>query len=321
MAFSAWKLPAGGGMINKDELNLIVPQQRRRQEKVVVVMGATGTGKSRLSVDLATRFCGEVINSDKMQVYKGLDVATNKSTAADRRGVPHHLIGIIDDPDADFTAADFVRRASVAAEEISRRGRLPIIAGGSNSFVEALIVGDRQFRSRYECCFLWVDVSAPALHSFVSERVDRMVAGGLVEEAAEFFNPSGDYSRGIRRTIGVPELHEFFKNRPFVGGEAAGADLLEAAIDEIKKNTCKLTHRQLGKIWRLREKLAGRRMHRLDATGVFLNGGGGGEAVEAWEKMVVGPSTRILARFLVSEDEEEDAHSPPVTADQAYILT
>ncbi|EYU45613.1 hypothetical protein MIMGU_mgv1a022025mg, partial [Erythranthe guttata] len=293
--------------------------QRRRQEKVVVVMGATGTGKSRLSVDLATRFYGEVINSDKMQVYKGLDVATNKSTAADRRGVPHHLLGIVDDPDAAFTAAEFVRRSSMAAEEISGRGRLPIIAGGSNSLVEALTVADRQFRSRYECCFLWVYVSAPVLHSVVSERVDRMVAGGLVEEAAEFFNPSGDYSRGIRRAIGVPELHEFFKNGPFVGGEAAGADLLEAAIVEIKENTCKLTRRQLGKIWRLREKLAGRRMHRLDATGVFLNRGG--EAVEAWEKMVVGPSTRILARFLISEDEEEDAHSQPVTVDQAYILT
>ncbi|KAL7081032.1 hypothetical protein ACP275_14G014500 [Erythranthe tilingii] len=260
-------------MINKDELNLIVPQQRRRQEKVVVVMGATGTGKSRLSVDLAT-------------------------------------VG----------AKYLTRKCTYRKQEISRRGRLPIIAGGSNSFVEALTVGDRRFRSRYECCFLWVDVSALALHSFVSERVDRMVAGGLVEEAAEFFNPSGDYSRGIRRTIGVPELHEFFKNGPFVDGEAAGADhLLEAAIDEIKENTCKLTHCQLGKIWRLMEKLDGRRMHRLDATGVFLNSGG--EAVEAWEKMVVGPSTRILARFLVSEDEEEDAHSSPVSTDQAYMLT
>ncbi|KAL7123915.1 hypothetical protein ABFS83_14G014100 [Erythranthe nasuta] len=273
------ELPAGGGMINKDELNLIVRQQRRRQEKVVVVMGATGTGKSRLSVDLGTRFRGEFINSDKMQVYKGLDVATNKSTAAERRRVPHHLLGIID---ADFTAAEFVRRASMEAEEISRRGHLPIIAGGSNSFAEALTVGDRRSRSRYECCFLWVDVSVPALHSFVSERVDRMVAGGLVEEAAEFLNPGGDYSSGIRRTIGVPELHEFFKNGPFVDGKAAGADLLEAAIDEIKENTCKLSHRQLGKIWRLKQKLGGRRMHRLDATGVFLNPGAAA-AAKRWK--------------------------------------
>ncbi|XWS69443.1 hypothetical protein CRYUN_Cryun04dG0179500 [Craigia yunnanensis] len=65
-------------------------------------MGATSTGKSKLSIDLATRFNGEVNNSDKIQVYKGLDIITNKVTVEESRGVPHHLLGMVDDPEADF---------------------------------------------------------------------------------------------------------------------------------------------------------------------------------------------------------------------------
>jgi len=64
------------------------------RKKVVFIMGATGTGKSRLSVDLATHFQGEIINSDKMQVYKGLEIVTNKITQTEKQGVRHYLLGI-----------------------------------------------------------------------------------------------------------------------------------------------------------------------------------------------------------------------------------
>ncbi|KAL0348796.1 UNVERIFIED_CONTAM: Adenylate isopentenyltransferase 5, chloroplastic [Sesamum angustifolium] len=282
-----------GGLINMDQL--ILPRHRRK-DKVVVVMGATGTGKSRLSIDLATRFDAEVINSDKMQVYKGLNIATNKVTEEECGGVPHHLLGIID-PDADFWAHDFVYHASLAADAITNRGRLPIIAGGSNSCIKALVNDDIEFRSRYECCFLWVDVSMPVLHSFVSKRVDQMVGAGLVEESREFFKPDGDYTRGIRRAIGVPEMDEFFRHQRVVD-EATRARLLQAAIDQIKANNCKLACRQLQNILRLVEQLEWR-MHRLDATEAFLKRGE--DANEAWERLVAGPSTRIVGRFLCEE--------------------
>uniref|UniRef100_J3MJF2 Adenylate isopentenyltransferase n=1 Tax=Oryza brachyantha TaxID=4533 RepID=J3MJF2_ORYBR len=93
------------------------------KHKAVVVMGATGTGKTRLAVDLALRFGGEVINSDKMQVYRGLDVATNKVTAEECAGVPHHLIGVAH-PDEEFTAEDFRREASRAAGARAKIQRL-----------------------------------------------------------------------------------------------------------------------------------------------------------------------------------------------------
>ncbi|XP_073300962.1 adenylate isopentenyltransferase 3, chloroplastic-like [Primulina huaijiensis] len=272
--------------------NAIGQLHHLRKEKVVVVMGATGAGKSRLSVDLASRFPAEVINSDKMQVYKGLDIATNKITDEERCGVPHHLLGDVD-PESDFSPANFRSLASSALESILHREQLPIIVGGSNSFIEALV--DSDFRSRYDCCFLWVDVSMPTLHSFVSDRVDRMVERGMVTEVRDFFNPDADYSRGIRRAIGVPELDNFFRIESFSDDEETRARFLAEAIDRIKMNTRKLACRQLEKILRLRN-VKGWELHRLDATDVFRKRGGVSEA--AWENIVAGRSAAIVSRFL-----------------------
>lgn len=262
----------------------------RLKEKVVVVVGATGTGKSRLSIDLADRFGGEVINSDKIQVYKGLNVIANKVAAGERRGVPHHLLGFVD-PDEDFTADDYVRHASAAASAIAGRGHLPIVAGGSLSFVKAL-AADRG--GACEFCFLWVDVAMRVLRTVLSRRVDEMVELGLVEEARRFYSPGGDYGRGIRRAVGVPEMDEFFRSEGAVDG-GRRAELLRAAIHEIKVNTHKLASRQVDKILRLPEDL-GVELLRLDATPVFE--AAGDPAAEEWKKLVLGPSITALSRFL-----------------------
>ncbi|KAA8543214.1 hypothetical protein F0562_021291 [Nyssa sinensis] len=269
---------------------------RPQKEKVVVVMGATGAGKSRLSIDLATRFRAEIVNSDKMQVYKGLDIVTNKINDEESRRVPHHLLGIID-PNSDFTATDFCDLASLSLKSIVNRGKLPIIVGGSNSYIEALIDNeDFDFRSRYDCCFLWVDVSMTVLHSFISKRVDRMVEAGMVDEVRSIFDPNADYSRGIRRAIGVPEFDRYFRAETFSDDDDQEnhARLLEEAIQAIKDNTCELACRQLEKIYRLRN-VKRWKVHRLDATDVFTKRGK--EADEAWEKLLAVP-IMIVQRFL-----------------------
>ncbi|KAL2230789.1 UNVERIFIED_CONTAM: Adenylate isopentenyltransferase 5, chloroplastic [Sesamum indicum] len=175
MSISAWK-PAQSSMMNFSVRGMMNKHQGK--DKVVVVLGATGTGKSRLAIDLATRFGAEVINSDKIQVYKGLDIVTNKVRNEECRGVPHHLLGIID-PEMDFTVHDFVHHALLAADAIVQKNRLPIIAGGSNSFIQGLVSDNTEFPSKYECCFLWMDVAIPVLHSYVSKRVDQMVDSGV----------------------------------------------------------------------------------------------------------------------------------------------
>lgn len=267
--------------------------------KVVVVMGATGTGKSKLAIDLARRLGGEVINSDKMQVYDGLDVVTNKVTKEECMGVPHHLINGVH-PDADFTASDFRAHATRAVDSITERGLLPIIAGGSNSYIEELVDGaNGQFRSRYKCCFIWVDVQLSVLHDFVSERVDRMIERGLVEEVRALFDPNADYSKGLRRAIGVPELDAYLRSEGILE-ESESMIQLTNAIDEIKANTCKLTCCQLDKIRRL-ASLPGWTVNRIDATEVFRKRGDVAE--EAWESAVAGPSVRTVRRFLLGEKE------------------
>ncbi|KAH1081334.1 hypothetical protein J1N35_021095 [Gossypium stocksii] len=267
---------------------------RLEKEKVVILMGATGTGKSRLSVDLATRLPAEIINSDKIQVHAGLDIATNKIPEEERCGIPHHMLGVIS-PYTDFTATDFVDMASHAMDSILSRSQVPIIAGGSNSYIEALVDDeDFRFRSRYECCFLCVDVAMPVLHQYVSERVDKMVEMGMVDEVRSFFDANANYAVGIRKAIGVPEFDRYFRAEPYLDKQQRGK-LLQEAIQEIKRNTCKLACRQLEKIHRLRNK-KNWKIHMVDATEVFRRRGK--DADEAWEKLVAGPSTEIVAEFL-----------------------
>lgn len=141
-------------------------------------MGATGAGKSRLSIDLASHFSGEIINSDKIQVYKGLDIVSNKISEFEKKGIPHHLLGEVE-PDLDFDAHNFCSEVILVVQKIVNSNKIPIIVGGSNSFLEALVENSiYDFKSNYESCFIWLDVSLSTLHSYVSKRIDQMVDTG-----------------------------------------------------------------------------------------------------------------------------------------------
>ncbi|KAG5629950.1 hypothetical protein H5410_001667 [Solanum commersonii] len=103
------------------------------KKKVVFIMGAIGTRKFCLSVDLTSHFRGEIINSDKMQVYKGLEIVTNKITHTEKQGVRHYLLGEIE-LDSDFTVEDFFLKSIVYIEFFLKTQCGPIIVGGSNSY-------------------------------------------------------------------------------------------------------------------------------------------------------------------------------------------
>ncbi|RWW23672.1 hypothetical protein GW17_00012082 [Ensete ventricosum] len=273
------------------------------KDKVVFILGTTGSGKSKLAIALAKSFRGEVVNSDKMQVYDGLGVITNKVTKEESGGVPHHLLGVVH-PEADFTASDFRREATREVESILGRGRLPIVAGGSNSYIEELVEGaGGEFRSRYDCCFLWVDVELPVIHEFVSSRVDKMIEQGLVKEARAAFRPDGDYSRGIWRSIGVSEMDGYFRSEDSAGDGEMKARMLETAVDAIKANTCRLACCQLQKIRRF--CAMGWEVHRIDATEFFQRRGRGSEE-ELWEEVVGEPGAAITRSFLASKNQNNE---------------
>ena len=90
-------------------------------------MGATGTGKTKLSIDISKVIGGEVINADKMQIYAGLDITTNKIRPNDQGGIPHHLIGVISSIADDVSVPSFRSIATTTAESIARRGRVPVL--------------------------------------------------------------------------------------------------------------------------------------------------------------------------------------------------
>ena len=109
---------------------------------VVAVVGPTATGKTALGVALAQRFSGEVIGCDSMQIYKGLDVGTAKVTPEETCGIPHHGVDIIT-PDKTFSVADFTAMAGKLEREISARGALPILVGGTGLYVQSFLYGVR----------------------------------------------------------------------------------------------------------------------------------------------------------------------------------
>jgi tRNA dimethylallyltransferase len=110
------------------------------ERPLVAVAGPTGSGKSDLALLIAEKFDGEIVNCDSLQVYRHFDIGTAKLPLAERRGIPHHLIDILD-PNELCTAGEYARLARATIAQISERGRLPILAGGTGFYLRALLEG------------------------------------------------------------------------------------------------------------------------------------------------------------------------------------
>ena len=107
-------------------------------EKVIVIVGPTAVGKTALSIELAKKYQGEVISGDSMQIYRGLDIGTAKVTTEEMQGIPHHLIDIRDSHES-YSVAEFQNEARQLITAIHQRGHLPIVAGGTGLYIQALL--------------------------------------------------------------------------------------------------------------------------------------------------------------------------------------
>ena len=110
------------------------------KERLLVVLGPTAVGKTDLAVELALRHGGEVVSGDSMLVYRGLDIGTAKPSLEERRGIPHHLIDILE-PNEPYDAVRFGEQAEAVIKDIQTRGRLPVLAGGTGLYVQAFLEG------------------------------------------------------------------------------------------------------------------------------------------------------------------------------------
>jgi tRNA dimethylallyltransferase len=170
---------------------------------IVAVVGATASGKTGLSLDLAERLGGEIVNTDALQVYRGMDVGTAKLPVRDRRGIPHHLLDTLDVRDP-ASVAEFQGWARAAIAQIRGRGRSPVLVGGSALYTRAVLDRfefpgtDPDVRRRLEGEL--ARDGAPALHARLAE-VDPEAAAGI----------RPDHGRRVVRALEVVEI----TGRPF----------------------------------------------------------------------------------------------------------
>lgn len=105
---------------------------------VVAVVGPTASGKSDLAVEICLEFGGEAVSADSMQIYKGIDISTAKPTEEEKKGVPHHMMGFLDDTES-FSVAEYQRMAGECIRDIHSRGKLPVIVGGTGLYIDTLL--------------------------------------------------------------------------------------------------------------------------------------------------------------------------------------
>jgi tRNA dimethylallyltransferase len=134
--------------------NMPLTEKDSPNRVMVTVVGPTGSGKSALALDLAERFSGEIVNCDSLQLYRGFDIGTAKTPPGERRGVPHHLFDVLE-PQMGYSAGEYARQARAVIAQITARGHLPVIVGGTGFYLRALLAGlpalpgrDDELRSR-----------------------------------------------------------------------------------------------------------------------------------------------------------------------------
>jgi tRNA dimethylallyltransferase len=192
---------------------------------VIAILGPTATGKSALALALAVRHGGEIINCDSTAVYRGFDIGTDKVPVSRRRGIPHHLIDIVE-PTEEYTAARYASDAAAVIRDIQRRGKLPLVVGGTGFYFRALTRGlfpgpgrDPALRARLEA------VAARRSPQFLHRMLAR------VDPASALRIQPGD----VKRMVRALEVY-FVTGTPLTGHFAAtvspiaGMDVLALAL-------------------------------------------------------------------------------------------
>ena len=228
------------------------------------IVGLTASGKSAIGIKIAKKFNGEIISADSRQVYKRLDIGTAKVTHAEMDGVKHHLIDVIDPIPATkntahgvtphFDVYEYQRQAYEIIDDILRRGKLPIIVGGTGLYSRAVVEGyafGKQPAPRYDAKQFCLLPPKEYIRPIIEKRIDERLKNGMIEETRDLIRDgvSGDWLK----SLGL----EYYWNMEYIDGRVT--------IDEYKERllmkTMQFAKRQ--RTWFKREKNA-----------VFLTGDG-----------------------------------------------
>ena len=174
--------------------------QEEEKKKLIVLTGPTASGKTELSVRLAEKIGVAIISADSMQVYRGMDIGSAKIRPDEMRGVPHHLIDVLD-PDEPFDAALFQRLAKMAMDGIWSRGHIPILTGGTGFYIQG-VVYDVDFTENDGDMSLRRELEAIGREPSGKERLHEMLRE-VDPDAAEQIHPNN-----VKRTIRAIEYHQ-----------------------------------------------------------------------------------------------------------------
>ena len=197
----------------------------------IAVIGPTGTGKSHLALEVAQRLGGEIVNADAMQQYRGMDIGTAKLSPAERRGIPHHRLDVLDITET-ATVARYQQAAVADVEAIAARGAVPVIVGGSMMYIQSLLddwafpATDPEVRARWELRL--AEIGVAALHTELADRDPAAAAAILATDG-----------RRIVRALEVIELtgRPFAASAPQIGAPRwdtmiVGMDWETSVLDE-----------------------------------------------------------------------------------------
>ena len=165
---------------------------------IIVVAGPTASGKTRLGIELAKKYGGEIVSADSMQLYRGMDIGTAKATKEEQAEAVHHMLDVID-PSEAYSVARYVDEAGAVCDDILSRGRVPILVGGTGLYIDSLIAG-RDFADNQE---------DKALRSELEAEYDRLGGEAMLNKLAAF-DPARASKLGAgdkRRIVRAVEIH------------------------------------------------------------------------------------------------------------------
>lgn len=191
------------------------------QYNVIVVAGPTASGKTRMGIELAKRYHGEIVSADSMQIYRRMDIGTAKATAAEQAAVAHHMLDLAE-PWEDYSVARYVEEASRCCDNILSRGKLPIIVGGTGLYIDSLLSGrdfaqkadgDENLRAALSQQYdrLGGQVMLDRLRSFDPERAQKLHAGDKrrIVRAIEVYTLTGiTITEHDRQTQSLPKRYQ-----------------------------------------------------------------------------------------------------------------
>jgi len=217
------------------------------REKLIVILGATSTGKSSLALELAKKFNTEIISADSMAVYKNFNVGTAKPTQDELRRVPHHMINILD-AEEKFSVGEFVRRAKPIITELNLRGKIPIVAGGTGLYIQALVEdyelsAGKSLSSHYKrtgeliynALIYGLTTDRAELYDRINQRTKKMFADGLIDEVKNLLASGVSPKAQAMLGIGYKETVEYLQ----------GGATLDETISKISQATRNFAKRQL----------------------------------------------------------------------------